>query len=1043
MPKLKSKDQQSYGSILENQSRSSIFKSNYTPFSSTKKVSSKNDINNPNRFKLGTFSGCFIPTILNIISILMFLRFGHIISLLGVSGTFVILFLSYIIDVLTTLSISAIVTNGIVPGGGVYVIICRSLGIEFGGGIGIVFFLGQILNSGMNCVGMFEPINNNFGSFLNNTFSDNNGFWFNSLILFFSFVICLIGSDIVSKLGNILALLLSLAIISIPVTSVFKGPAYNNDVLIFTGVSWNTFYLNFWPDWDLLKLNKTETINSLFGLFFCATAGIFSGAGMSSELRKPSKSIPKGTLYGLLVTFASYAVVILSLASSIPRNIMYKDYQIIQTTSIFPMLIVLGELSTSLFSIIVGLIGSGYVLDAISKDEILPGFNKIKLHKRKNISLLIAYSLTQLCLFSDVNKIANVVTMSFLMTFIVTNLACFLLEVSAAPNFRPSFKYFNRYTCLLGGILSIAAMFVVDGQQALTIMLILIILMLIIHYTVPPKFFGDVSQNLIYHQVRKYLLKIKINDNIKYWRPQILLLINDPNHEKNWRLMNFCNDLKKSGLYILGHILVQGNPEDDDNKIFNEYEKEVFRWEQIRDMAKLKAFIHVSIANSVQWGIRNLYLGSGLGGMKPNITILGLFGEGNAIRKELNLDIKTASTSLDPQKWVRIVEDLSLMKSNIAIAKGFDSINIPNKSEKLFDKKYIDLYPIQMSNNKKKFNFDTCTLIMQLGALLKTVPKWNKTHKLRCITFVEFEYERSDEYKKLNELLSILRIECEIIILCLQEFSVYNTILKGDNINKKFVDDILQNDPWWQELKTVRENLHISDRRHSFTTTGSKNIVNLDQSYKRLTNLSKYGVSFDYNIPVDQDYSDTEEASISSKSSTMKEFVQKKFKNDNDSSSINNTINPVFSSDQLPKTQIFETPYSLQPTLGFVDDENRLGNSIMSKKGGIILQPTMSPKQNSNYTEYLNGLSFNKLPRNIQFLILNDIFLSVSPDHVTNLILTTLPLPRDNTFKNKALSEKYVEDLNIWLMDSQRDIHVKMPSALLINSQSMTVTTAL
>jgi len=48
-----------------------------------------------------------------------------------------------------------------------------------------------------------------------------------------------------------------------------------------------------------------------------------------------------------------------------------------------------------------------------------------------------------------------------------------------------------------------------------------------------------------------------------------------------------------------------------------------------------------------------------------------------------------------------------------------------------------------------------------------------------------------------------------------------------------------------------------------------------------------------------------------------------------------------------------------------------------------------------------------------------------------------------NTFKNKALSEKYVEDLNIWLMDSQRDIHVKMPSALLINSQSMTVTTAL
>lgn len=115
----------------------------------------------------------------------------------------------------------------------------------------------------------------------------------------------------------------------------------------------------------------------------------------------------------------------------------------------------------------------------------------------------------------------------------------------------------------------------------------------------------------------------------------------------------------------------------------------------------------------------------------------------------------------------------------------------------------------------------------------------------------------------------------------------------------------------------------------------------------------------------------------------------------------------------------------------------------MSKKGGMILQPAMSPRQNANSTEYLSGLSFNNLPRNVQFLILNDIFLSVSPDCVTSLILTTLPLPRENTFKDKEMSEKYVDDLNIWLMDSQRDMHLKMPSTLLINSQSMTVTTAL
>lgn len=1060
MTTLKNLDNQNYGSILEqqpkNRKQTAVFKKNYSLFP-TNKTSSKDDLTNPNRHKLGTFSGCFIPTILNIVSILMFLRFGHIISLLGISGTFLILILSYVIDMLTTLSISAIVTNGIVPGGGVYVIICRSLGIEFGGGIGIVFFLGQILNSGMNCVGIFEPIFYNFNEILFSWCLKDGGFWFNSVTLFACFSVCMVGSGVVSQLGNFLATLLSIAIVSIPITSIFMKEKYIDDKLIFTGASWKTFGLNFWPDWDLLALDKTETINSLFGLFFCATAGIFSGAGMSSELRKPSKSIPKGTIYGLLVTFSCYAVVILSMGSSIPRSVMFSDLQIVQKSNLFPFLIIIGELATSLFSIIVGLIGSGYVLDAISKDEILPGLKRIKLHEKKNLSLFIAYFLTQLCLFSDVNNIANFVTMSFLMTFIVTNLACFLLEVSAAPNFRPSFKWFNRYTCLLGGILSVFSMFVVDGFQALTIMSLLLILMLLIHYTVPPKYFGDVSQNLIYHQVRKYLLKIKIDDNIKYWRPQILLLINDPKHEKNWRLMNFCNDLKKSGLYILGHIMIKpdtNNDSDNEADIFNEYDEEVSKWENIRDIANLKAFIHVSIANSVQWGIRNLFLGSGLGAMKPNITIIGLIGESNNPKRDLKLELEDAET-LDYQAWVHVVEDLSLMKSNIAIAKGFESVFIPKKHEDqmIKEKKYIDLYPIQMSSNMKSYNFDTCTLIMQLGALLKTVPRWNKTHVLRCITFVEYEHERLDEYKKLNELLSILRIECVVMVLCLQDFNVYNTIIKGESLNKRKVDEFLSDDPWWTELKNIRNTLHFTERRHSFkenNPTTTKNI-NINSSYIKLNSLSKYGVSLDYRLSNNEknnimnlDLETTgltspEAHSISSKA-TLKEYINKKFKNNNSKqASTNTSINPVFSSDQLPKTQVLDPSTGLNRTIGFVEESINESNT----NPALLLQPTISPRQNSTQTDYLNNLSFNKLPRNIQFLILNDIFLNISPESITNLIFTTLPLPQTNTFKDKSLSEKYVKDLNIWLMDNNSDPTNKMPAALLINSQTMTVTTAL
>lgn len=44
---------------------------------------------------------------------------------------------------------------------------------------------------------------------------------------------------------------------------------------------------------------------------------------------------------------------------------------------------------------------------------------------------------------------------------------------------------------------------------------------------------------------------------------------------------------------------------------------------KIRDMAAIKAFVQVGTGPSLIWGIRNVFIGSGLGGMKPNITVVG------------------------------------------------------------------------------------------------------------------------------------------------------------------------------------------------------------------------------------------------------------------------------------------------------------------------------------------------------------------------------------------------------------------------------------
>jgi potassium/chloride transporter 9 len=54
---------------------------------------------------------------------------------------------------------------------------------------------------------------------------------------------------------------------------------------------------------------------------------------MSGDLRNPSKSIPKGTLSGLALTFVAYGLVILAMAASVTRESFYNNVNVIQIVS--------------------------------------------------------------------------------------------------------------------------------------------------------------------------------------------------------------------------------------------------------------------------------------------------------------------------------------------------------------------------------------------------------------------------------------------------------------------------------------------------------------------------------------------------------------------------------------------------------------------------------------------------------------------------------------------------------------------------------------
>ena len=310
--------------------------------------------------KLGTFSGVFVPTSLNVLSILMFIRFGFILGQSGVLGIMGMLIISYLINLVTTFSLSAIATNGTVRGGGAYYLISRSLGPEFGGSIGVVFYLGSLLNTSMNAVGLVDCLKQNFGNQSGNWVRWlPEGFWWEylwaSMILVLCTGICLAGSSVFARCSNGLLALLLLATFSIPFSTLMVQPFRNSKLNIdYTGLSAQTFRGNLKPHFTRhaagSQITSKENLRDLLGILFPATGGIFAGASMSGDLKHPSKAIPKGTLAGLALTFAAYTVVILAMAASITRDTFYHNVNIIQDVNISGVLILLGEFATSFFS---------------------------------------------------------------------------------------------------------------------------------------------------------------------------------------------------------------------------------------------------------------------------------------------------------------------------------------------------------------------------------------------------------------------------------------------------------------------------------------------------------------------------------------------------------------------------------------------------------------------------------------------------------------------------------------------------------------------
>ena len=118
--------------------------------------------------KMGTLDGVLLPTLQTILGVILFLRLPSITAQAGCVYTTVIILICVTSTLITAISLSAIATNGTIQAGGPYYVISRTLGLEVGGALGLLYYLGTTMACAMSILGGVEAILRSLGDSIEN-----------------------------------------------------------------------------------------------------------------------------------------------------------------------------------------------------------------------------------------------------------------------------------------------------------------------------------------------------------------------------------------------------------------------------------------------------------------------------------------------------------------------------------------------------------------------------------------------------------------------------------------------------------------------------------------------------------------------------------------------------------------------------------------------------------------------------------------------------------------------------------------------------------
>ena len=660
---------------------------------------------------LGTFAGVFTPSILTILGIILFLRVGFVVGAAGLPRALVIILAANAISILTSVSLSAIATNLRVKGGGDYYLISRTLGVEYGGALGLVLFLAQAVSVAFYAIGFAEAIGSLAGFEHALATRVTAG-----LAVALLFVLAWQGADWATKFQYVVMAVLAAALVVFFVGGV---GAANGDQLRANLVAGSD--VPFWV---------------LFAIFFPAVTGFTQGVSMSGDLRNPGRSLPRGTFIAVLLSFVVYVAAAVVFAATLPSSVLVEDYSAMRRIAAVSWLIDAGVIAATLSSAMASFLGAPRILQSLAGDKVFPLLTPFAAgHGASNnprrgvlLSAVIAYITIGL---GNLNAIASVVSMFFLISYGLLNYATYFEARANSPSFRPRFRFFSANLSLAGALACLGAMLAISPTAAAIAVVILFTLYQYVSRSVRVERWADSGRSHRLQRVREDLHAISGDlEHPRDWRPVLLAFSDNPNRRA--RLARFSSWLE-GGAGFTTVVRIEESTGAVGRRMRERAEKELDAEMKRLD---LDAFARVVMAEDVERAVPAVLQAYGLGRVRANTVILNWY------------DSTDTEESPGLKAYVEYVRVALRFGCNVVLlgAREADFSAIDQVPEK---ERVIDVW----------YQEDACGRLMLLLAYLLTRSDYFAEARIRVFASAQEDETYAQATERLTQMLEDVRID--------------------------------------------------------------------------------------------------------------------------------------------------------------------------------------------------------------------------------------------------------------------------------------------